>query len=63
MEKSDKKQIADMVSALDAFARAEKGLSKEGWSALQRWLIREDSDLPAIESVNRLGEALRKYHS
>ncbi|MFP4348495.1 MAG: hypothetical protein ACOCWY_05620 [Thermodesulfobacteriota bacterium] len=63
MNSADKKQINTMIKALDTFTQAEKGLSKEEWNALQRWLIRESSDLPAIESVNELKEALQKYLS
>ena len=63
MNSVDKKQISSMIQALDGFTRAEKGLSKEEWNSLQRWLIRESSDLPAIESINELKEALRKYQS
>lgn len=61
MNSADKKQINTMIKALDAFTQAEKGLSKEEWNSLQRWLIRESSDLPAIESVNELKGALQKY--
>jgi hypothetical protein len=63
MNSTDKKQINTMIKALDAFTQAEKGLSKEEWNVLQRWLIRESSDLPAIESVNELKQALQKYLS
>lgn len=61
MDPSDRKRITEMIESLESFARAEKGLSKDGWSALQRWLIREDSNLPAIESVNEIKDALKKY--
>ncbi len=63
MNSADKKQINNMIKALDAFTQAENALSKEEWNSLQRWLIRESSDLPAIESVNELKGALQKYLS
>ena len=63
MNSADRQEINNMIQALDAFTQAEKGLSKEAWNALQRWLIRESSDLPAIESVNEFKGALQRYLS